>query len=127
MEHPDQVFRFEGPNLKSDGTSLEISTVCFAIRDGEGKVIATCAIQRDVTERKRAEHEAALLAAIVNASDDAIISFSRDLKITSWNAAAERIYGYSVKEAVGSGFDLFVPARPTRAGHPGGSALVGNR
>jgi PAS domain S-box-containing protein len=51
----------------------------------------------------------ASLAAIVNASHDAIIGFSKELKITSWNPAAERIYGYSVNEAIGRGFDLFVP------------------
>jgi two-component system sensor histidine kinase/response regulator len=50
-----------------------------------------------------------MLAAIVNASNDAIISLSKDLKITSWNFAAAKAYGFDEKEALGRGPDLFVP------------------
>jgi two-component system sensor histidine kinase/response regulator len=56
------------------------------------------------------EHDqASRLATIVNASDDAILSLSHELKITGWNPAAERIYGYSAEEAIGQGQSLFVP------------------
>jgi two-component system sensor histidine kinase/response regulator len=56
------------------------------------------------------EHEqASRLATIVNASDDAILGFSQELKITTWNPAAERIYGYTAEEAIGHGQSLFVP------------------
>jgi PAS domain S-box-containing protein len=56
------------------------------------------------------EHEqASRLATIVNASDDAILGFSQELKITTWNPAAERIYGYTAEEAIGRGQSLFVP------------------
>ena len=107
--HPEQVVRFEGPNRRKDGTLLDVSTVCFAIRDPKGNVVAITAIQRDVTERKRAEREAASLAAIVNASDDAIMNISSDSKILSWNPAAETAYGYTAAEAIGKGVELFVP------------------
>ena len=50
-----------------------------------------------------------MLASIVNASEDAIISVSRDLKIISWNNAATKTYGFSEEQALGSGLDLFVP------------------
>jgi len=109
MERPDEVVRFEGPNHRKDGTLVEVSTACFAIRDSEGKVVAIASIQRDITERIRAERETALLAAIVNASRDAIMNVSAEAKITTWNPAAERVYGYTAAEAVGKGIEIFVP------------------
>ncbi len=109
MARPDEVVRFEGPNLRKDGTFVEASTVCFAIRDREGKVVAIAAIQRDITERKRAERETEILAAVVKASRDAIINVSPEARIISWNPAAEKVYGCTAEEAIGKGIELFVP------------------
>jgi PAS domain S-box-containing protein len=64
----------------------------------------------EVTERKRAEEARALLVAIVEASDDAIVSKTLDGVITSWNVGAERIFGYSRAEAVGRSIDIIIPA-----------------
>jgi two-component system, chemotaxis family, CheB/CheR fusion protein len=63
----------------------------------------------DITDRKRAEHSMAHFQAIVNASDDAIIS--KDLRgiIQSWNAGAHRIFGYTAEEAVGQPAALLIP------------------
>jgi two-component system, chemotaxis family, CheB/CheR fusion protein len=55
----------------------------------------------DITERKQAEEMRLWLAAVMNATADAIISFSLDYTILSWNSAAERIFGYSAAEATG--------------------------
>jgi PAS domain S-box-containing protein len=65
--------------------------------------------QRDVTERKRAQETRSRLAAIVESSDDAVIGKTLDGIITSWNVGAERIYGYSAKEAVGQPITMLVP------------------
>jgi PAS domain S-box-containing protein len=59
-----------------------------------------CEIQ-DVTERQQALDRKLLLAAIVESSDDSIVSILVDGTITSWNAAAERLYGYSAEEIIG--------------------------
>jgi PAS domain S-box-containing protein len=64
---------------------------------------------RDVSERKRAEEDRARLAAIVESSDDAIISKTLEGIITSWNKGAERTYGYSAEEAVGQRISMLVP------------------
>ncbi len=109
IARPDEVVRFEGPNHRKDGTLIAASTVCFAIRDAEGKVVALSSIQRDISGRIRSERQAERLAAIVNASQDAIMIVSSEARILFWNPAAERVYGYTAEEAVGKGLELFVP------------------
>jgi PAS domain S-box-containing protein len=64
---------------------------------------------QDITELKRAMEEHTRLASIIEASDDAIISKTLDGIITSWNRGAQRLYGYSVEEALGSSISILVP------------------
>jgi PAS domain S-box-containing protein len=64
---------------------------------------------RDITELKRREQAQARLAAIVETSEDAIISKSLDGVIESWNAAAERMYGYRAEEAIGQSILMLIP------------------
>jgi two-component system CheB/CheR fusion protein len=63
----------------------------------------------DITERKRREEDQARLAAIVESSSDAVIGKSVDGKVMSWNAAAERIFGYPAVEAIGRPMSFLLP------------------
>jgi PAS domain S-box-containing protein len=68
---------------------------------GNGEITHFIAIKQDITKRKQADEAQAMLVAIIENSNDAIISRTLDGKILSWNAGAERLFGYSAAEAIG--------------------------
>ncbi|MDT4965265.1 MAG: hypothetical protein QOJ64_2 [Acidobacteriota bacterium] len=78
------------------------------VYDQESHKVIQCNI-RDITERKLAEHSRDRLAAIVESSDDAIISKTFEGTVTSWNASAERMYGYTALEAIGQPISFITP------------------
>ncbi len=75
----------------------------------DGKFIHSRCFTRDVSDLKRAQQAQALLAAIVESSDDAIVGKSMEGIIQSWNASAERVFGYPAEEAVGRPITLIIP------------------
>ena len=86
-----------------------VYTTKMPLRDPHGNITGTFGVSRDITERKQAEAESSRLAAIVNSSDDAIFSSARDGLITTWNAGAERMYGYLLEEIRGKHFTILIP------------------
>jgi PAS domain S-box-containing protein len=73
-----------------------------------GQFGVVCYFQ-DITDRRRAEQNANLLASIIESSDDAIVSKNLDGIIMSWNRGAERLFGYTAAEAVGQFMSIIIP------------------
>jgi PAS domain S-box-containing protein len=89
---------------RKDGSVFEAEVIATAMPDGN-----LLGMVRDITERKRAEEAAALLVAIVESSDDAIIGKDLQGIVTSWNAGAEKEFGYSASEMIGQSITRLIP------------------
>ena len=102
--------------IRKDGSECPIDDSAAPIRNEEGHVSGCVLIFRDVRlQREVAQNKASqlitarFLAAIVESSNDAIISKSLDGTIQSWNAAAERLFGYTSEQAAGKHISLIIP------------------
>ncbi|MBV9742932.1 MAG: PAS domain S-box protein, partial [Acidobacteriia bacterium] len=83
-----------------DGREIPVDDSAAPIKQG-GQTVGAVLVFRDVTERRKAQRDAAYLAAIVQSSDDAIVGKSPDGVIQSWNDGAEQLYGYKAEEVIG--------------------------
>jgi PAS domain S-box-containing protein len=94
--------------VRKDGRRVPVEMVCTSIaRDGQ--VVGRLAVVRDISERKQAQADQALLGCIVESSEEAIIGRTLEGRIVSWNPAAERLFGYPAPEAIGRSVSLIVP------------------
>ena len=95
--------------IARDGTERPIDDSASPMRDGSGAIVGAVLVFRDVSERHAGRGDPARLAAIVESSEDAMISKTLDGVIRSWNAEAERLFGYTAEEAVGRSITLIIP------------------
>jgi len=93
-----------------DGRRIPISLSVTALTDASGTVVGTLRIARDVTGRDRADPAARRLAAIVESSDDAIVSKDLNGIVMSWNDAAQRMFGYTPEQMIGESIRKLIPA-----------------
>jgi PAS domain S-box-containing protein len=109
-------YKMEKRYVRKDGSLTWANLMVSLVRDdrNEPKYFISCI--EDLTERKKNEeklHDAFVassrLAAIIESSNDAIISTDLSGKIESWNSGATRMYGYEPNEAIGKRIDLIVP------------------
>lgn len=94
--------------IRKDGTEFPIEISLAPLQTEDGMLVS--AAIRDITQRKRAEEAQALLAAIVASSEAAIFATTLEGVITTWNAGAERLYGYSPSEILGRPISVLLSA-----------------
>jgi PAS domain S-box-containing protein len=95
--------------LSRSGREIPIDDSAAPIRLPDGKMFGVVLIFRDITEQRRAEHTRAWLAAIIESSEDAIVSKTLNGCITSWNPGAVRLFGYAPEEIIGKPITTIVP------------------
>ena len=95
--------------IAKDGRAVWIHDEVTIAKDQAGRPMHAQGFLVDITERKNAEETRARLASIIESSNEAITSASLDLRFTSWNAGAERMFGYPAEEVLGQPVTLLMP------------------
>ena len=92
-----------------NGNAVFVLAGTSPVCDASGAITGVLGMFSDITERQRAEAASAYLAAIVESADDAIVSKTLDGIVTSWNASAERMFGYTAQEMIGQSILRLIP------------------
>ena len=98
---------------RRDGSRLPVHVTDTPVLGPDGAVVAVIAASVDLTERKKAEEALRRLSAIVAGSGDAIFGTTTDGMVTSWNSAAERLFGYTAQEIIGRPVALIATGEQT--------------
>jgi two-component system cell cycle sensor histidine kinase/response regulator CckA len=105
----ERVEHFETVRRAKSGELIEVSLTISPIRDRSGQIAGASHIARSITDRKRLDERLERFAALVDSSEDAIVSKTVEGIILTWNKGAERMYGYPAAEVAGRPMTLLLP------------------
>jgi PAS domain S-box-containing protein len=102
-------YAIEKRYVRKDGSVVWSGTTVTLLRKESGEPERYIGIIQDISDRKRAEVALSRLAAVIEYSDDAIITKTLDSIITTWNPGAERVFGYRAEEMIGKPVTILIP------------------
>jgi two-component system cell cycle sensor histidine kinase/response regulator CckA len=105
----ERVEHFETVRRTKSGDLIDVSLTISPIFDKNGGILGASHVARNITDRKRLDERLQLLAAVIESSEDAVISKTLDGTILTWNAGAEHVYGYPAGETIGRPMTLLLP------------------
>ena len=104
------TYSMEKRYIRKNGSIVWVHLTVSGVRDTSGKVKHFISVVEDISARREGEEARYRLAAIVESSDDAIVSKDLNGIIASWNAGAQRIFGFTPEEAIGRPITIIIPA-----------------
>ena len=102
-------YALEKRYVRKDGSDVWSSTTVTLLRKENGEAAQFIGIVQDITDRKQADELRARLAAVIEHSDDAIVTKTLTGIISTWNPGAERVFGYTASETVGQPVTMLIP------------------
>jgi PAS domain S-box-containing protein len=109
LRDDEPIDPYETTWVRKDGGHIPVAVIVYPVRNEAGNVIGASKIASDISERKRSDESRFRLAAIVDSADDAIISKDLSGIVTSWNAGAQRMFGFTAEEMVGRPIRRIIP------------------
>lgn len=105
----ETIAPYETKWLRKDGEGVPVLVTVYPVRNEAGAIIGASKMACDLSDRARNDESRFRLAAIVDSADDAIVSKNLNGIVTSWNSAAQRMFGYTSEEMVGHSILRLIP------------------